>query len=467
MGTHGRGRSRSKYATYAGRNDAFLSAASTSGLDSIARPSLGNRPTSSFPLRLRGALLALSLAIAPVVFADDSSVDASNEANNAKELAEASGEAPPITEEGASVPIESEPVAEPFTLLDETIAPGSIERLVLRSTESFSGSRVETPIVVIHGLKQGATLCIVAGVHGDEVNGVEVVRRTVASLDPAVLRGTVIAVPIANISAFRRGSRYLPDRRDLNRYFPGRPRGSSASRIAHTLFSEIVTKCEGVIDLHTGSFHRVNLHQLRANLSDEGTRSLAVAFGAGVIVNNAGQSGTLRRAATDVGIPAITVEAGEPLRFAEWHVVQALDGIERLLHALGMIEVEESRFVPNARTVAYLRTHWVRCDHGGILVSRVELGETVEPGDELGTISDPLSDRVVTLVAPHAGRVIGMARDQVVMPGFAAYHLGYNPRVLEPEKEGDVPSELIDTHAPTEMGVTVDPEGLDREERPE
>ena len=393
--------------------------------------------TSVFSLvRMLGFALTLHLGMVPAALADDPA-----------------GEAPP--------PSETPSPAEAFTLLDTRIAPGTIERLVLRSSESFSGSRVETPIVVIHGSIPGPTLCIVAGIHGDEVNGVEVVRRAVASLDATALRGTVIAVPIANISAFRRGSRYLPDRRDLNRYFPGRPRGSSASRIAHAFFSEIVRQCESVVDLHTGSFHRINLHQLRANLSDDETRELAVAFGAGVIVNNAGQPGTLRRAATDAGIPAITVEAGEPARFAERHVVQALDGIQRLLYARGMIETQESRMVPQPSTVAYLSTHWVRCDHGGILVSRVELGQEVEAGYELGTISDPLSDRVVTLVAPHSGRVIGMALDQVVMPGFAAYHLGYTPRMLESD------GEAIKRQAPQETGVTIDPEGMDREERPE
>ena len=162
-----------------------------------------------------------------------------------------------------------------FDLLEAVKARGSISRLFLRSSESFSGGRVDTPVVVLAGARSGPTLCVVAGIHGDEVNGGEVVRRTVGTVSPASLSGTLIAIPIANMSAFRRGSRYLPDRRDLNRYFPGRIFGSSAARIAYLIFDEVIRHCNALVDLHTGSFHRSNLHQLRADLSDRATMQLA------------------------------------------------------------------------------------------------------------------------------------------------------------------------------------------------
>ncbi len=345
-----------------------------------------------------------------------------------------------------------------FELLDAVKARGSISRLFLRSSESFSGGRVDTPVVVLAGTQIGPTLCVVAGIHGDEVNGVEVVRRTVGTVSPASLRGTLIAIPIANMSAFRRGSRYLPDRRDLNRYFPGRIFGSSASRIAYLLFDEVIRHCNAVVDLHTGSFHRSNLHQLRADLSDRATMQLAADFGAEIVVNNEGRLGTLRRAATDAGIPTITVEAGEPTRFDEAQVNEAFGGLQRLLHARGMI-ANPLVGPKQTKAVAYLRTRWVRTDQGGILVSRVALGDNLEAGQILGTISDPLSDEVEAVISPISGRLLGMAVDQVVMPGFAAYHIGFDAiSVADSERTPTAESDPLDT---------TDPEGLDLEERPE
>jgi predicted deacylase len=347
-----------------------------------------------------------------------------------------------------------------FEILSHRIEPGTRERLFLRITESFVGALIETPIFVAAGREPGTTLCVVAGVHGDEINGVEIVRRMMLTLDEENLRGNVIAVPIANLAAFRRGSRYLPDRRDLNRFFPGRAFGSSASRIAHGLFSEVIARCDLLVDLHTGSFHRTNLHQLRADLTDDATQTLAHNYNAEVIVNSPGRPGTLRRAATDIGIPAITVEAGQPSRFDLAQVEEALEGLDRLLAARGMLMGDSLRATRPPPT-AYLRTSWVRCDQGGILVSQVELGDEVESGQVLGTISDPLSGAIESIVTPFSGRVIGMALDQLVMPGFAAYHVGLNPRQL-----GAAPETVIQSTIGPETQDD-DPEGLELEERPE
>jgi hypothetical protein len=359
-------------------------------------------------------------------------------------------------EGGSTLP--SQPPDKKFTLLENVIDRGTRTRIFLRSSESYSGALVETPVVVVRGIEDGPTLCIVAGIHGDEVNGVEVVRRAISTVSHETLRGTLIALPIANLTAFKRGSRYLPDRRDLNRYFPGRVFGSSASRIAYALFNDVIRHCDALVDLHTGSFHRSNLHQLRADLSDPGTMQLAADFGADVIVNNAGRSGTLRRAATDAGIPTVTIEAGEPQRFDEHQVIEALGGIQRLLHARGMIDdplVEPT----NKPVVAYLATRWVRTDQGGILISRVTLGDHIETGQILGMVSDPLSDDVEAVIAPRSGRLIGMAFDQVVMSGYAVYHIGYDPRPLGGGAETPV--------ANPNPSESADPEGLDQEERPE
>jgi predicted deacylase len=362
---------------------------------------------------------------------------------------------------GPEPAVEIEPVApsdDALEILGEFVEPGTVVRLVLPSSESFAGATLETPVVVVHGKELGETLCIVAGVHGDEVNGVEVVRRVLLQLDAEELKGTIIAVPIANPSAFLRGSRYLLDRRDLNRYFPGHPKGSSASRIAHNLFEKVIRKCDALIDLHTGSFKRTNFSQLRANLSHEKTVELAAAYGAGVVVNSMGRVGTLRRAVTEIGIPAITVEAGAPALFEESHVEQALDGVAHLLSARGML-LGPQMAAPRPDTMAYLRTRWIRSDQGGILVSRIGLGDTVESGQILGTISDPLSEEVVSVVSPIEGRIIGMALDQLVMPGFAAYHIGFESRPLS-----DRIPRVADA---AEEALEESPEGVDLEDRPE
>jgi len=344
----------------------------------------------------------------------------------------------------------------PIEMLGASVEPGRTARLVLRSSEGFAGGHIETPVVVMHGTMRGPRLCLVAGVHGDEVNGVEIIRRVLQNDGNSMqLQGTLVAVPIANLSAFRRGSRYLPDRRDLNRYFPGRIDGSSASRIAYRLFHNVIRHCDAVVDIHTGSFHRTNLHQVRADLVDEDTADLAKAYGAEVIVNNPGRPGTLRRAANDVGIPAITIEAGEPARFNEQIVKEATVAISRLIYNLGMSNESPSWLERTKTAVAYWSTRWVRCNTGGVLVSNVQLGDTVEKGALLGVVSDPISDEVDKIRAPFDGRIIGMALDQLVMPGFAAYHLAMDEAHTE-ETPADLYGESVE-----------EPEGVDLEERPE
>ena len=306
-------------------------------------------------------------------------------------------------------------------LLGSEIPPVSHQRLSWSATELFAGVPVSAPVLVVNGKFPGPTLCLTAAVHGDELNGIEVVRRVLHNLDPEKLSGAVIGVPIVNLQGFRRGSRYLPDRRDLNRYFPGNPNGSAASRIAHSFFTEIVAHCSALIDLHTGSFERANLPQLRADLRDPEIVTLTQGFGATVILHSDPAKGTLRHAATLAGIPAVTLEAGGPSELELKEVKHGVKGIETLLHTLGM--VKKIRLWGEAEPV-YYRSTWVRANRGGILLADVSLGSTVREGDLLGTITDPMNNASSKLYSPHAGRIIGMARNQVVMPGFAAFHIG-------------------------------------------
>lgn len=289
----------------------------------------------------------------------------------------------------------------------------------------FEGMSSETPVLVVHGSESGPVLCLTAAVHGDELNGIEIVRRVMQDLSPQKLRGTVIGVPIVNIHGFRRSSRYLPDRRDLNRFFPGNPQGSSAARIAHSLFEQVVRRCTILVDLHTGSYFRTNLPQVRADLASEPVAAVAHGFGGMLVLNSDAEIGTLRQAALAAGIPAVTMEVGEPLRLQTGEVDQAVAGINRLLRSQGMIHKATLLKQPEP---VYYGSRWVRADHGGVLFSVVRLGQTVRTGDILGTVTDPISNEQNLIYAPLAGRIIGMAVNQVVMPGFATFHLGTESR---------------------------------------
>jgi predicted deacylase len=315
----------------------------------------------------------------------------------------------------------AEGAATPLALLGQEVEPGTTQRLAWSATELFEGVPVSTPVLTVNGTSPGPTLCLMAAVHGDELNGIEIVRRVLHDIEPDKLSGAVIGVPIVNVQGFRRGSRYLPDRRDLNRYFPGNPNGSAAARIAHSLFAEVVAHCDALIDLHTGSFERANLPQIRADLRNPDVVTLTLGFGSMVVLHSEPTVGTLRYAATSAGIPAVTVEAGGPSQLELAEVKHGVKGIETLLSTLGM--VKKRRLWGDPEPV-YYRSTWVRADNGGILLADVGLGTTVRKGDLLGTITDPMSNARSELRSPYAGRIIGMARNQVVMPGFAAFHVG-------------------------------------------
>ncbi len=331
----------------------------------------------------------------------------------------------------------------PFLLLGAEVPPGTSTRLSWQPSQSFQGIAAPTPVLVVNGVKPGPVLCLTAAVHGDELNGIEIVRRVLYNLEVAELSGTVIGVPIVNLQGFRRNSRYLPDRRDLNRFFPGDPKGSSAARIAYSFFHEIISKCDVLVDLHTGSFHRTNLPQLRADLSLPDVVDITQGFGATVIIQSKGADGTLRRAAVNAGIPAVTLEAGEPMRLQEDQVSHGVKGIQTLMNKLGMYDY--SSFWGDPEPV-YYKSEWVRANQGGILFSVVGLGEKVKPGELLGTITDPITNVRSKLISPYNGRVIGMALNQVVMPGFAVFHVGIKATEKDVKQTSESKSGAEDNH---------------------
>jgi uncharacterized protein len=308
-----------------------------------------------------------------------------------------------------------------FSILGQEVLPGARARLEWTASQSFAGSEVVSPVVVMHGVRPGTVLCLTAAIHGDELNGVEIVRRLTRSIDPQALSGTVIAVPIVNLFGFSRNSRYLPDRRDLNRFFPGSSRGSIAARIAHSFFTNVVRHCDALVDFHTGSFDRSNLPQVRADLRLPDVLRFARGFGAVPVLHSDGNRGMLRVAASQAGIPAVTFEVGAPAILQPAEINAGVRAVGALLHYLGMTPIAPGEQEPQA---IFYDSVWVRANGGGLLISEVELGQRVVPGQRLGVVIDPIQDIEREIVAPLYGRLIGMARNQVVLPGFAAYHVG-------------------------------------------
>ncbi|TLM79591.1 succinylglutamate desuccinylase/aspartoacylase family protein [Microbulbifer harenosus] len=333
------------------------------------------------------------------------------------------------------------PIGRPLQLLGAEVPPATSTRLAWSPSQHFEGVYSATPVLVVNGAEPGPTLCLTAALHGDELNGIETVRRVMYNLDPKTLKGAVIGVPIVNLQGFHRGSRYLTDRRDLNRHFPGDKRGSSASRIARSFFNEVVVHCNAIVDLHTGSFYRTNLPQLRGDLTDPKVVKLTKGFGSTVVLHSKGAKGTLRREAVEAGIPTVTLEAGAPMVLDEPSVSHSVKGIRTLLNQLGM--VSKFRLWGEPEPVYYNST-WQRATTGGIIFSKVKLGQTVSKGDLLGTVTNPITNVRKEIRSQYNGRILGMAMDQVVQPGFAAYHIG----IQAPQEQISPPAEVTAEPAP-------------------
>ena len=331
----------------------------------------------------------------------------------------------------ATEALTTKPANDSITLFNTEVLPNTSTRLAWSSGIQIAGLAQPTPVLVVNGAHPGPTLCLTASIHGDELNGIEIIRRTVYDLDPQELSGAVIGIPIVNLQGFQQGSRYLPDRRDLNRHFPGTPTGSLADRVAYSLFQQVIVNCDMLVDIHTGSFRRNNLPQLRADMHIEDVASLTRGFDGIAVVHSVGNPGMLRSAAVDAGIVAVTLEVGESLRIQEDEIKAGVKSLNSLMEKQKMIS---RLFVWGQPETIYYNSYWLRAEHGGILFSQVELGDSVKKGDFLGTVSDPITNTEYPIVANTAGRIIGMAVDQVVMAGFAAYHLGTEAEI-PPEKE--------------------------------
>lgn len=318
-----------------------------------------------------------------------------------------------------------------ITISNVAVPPGKKQRLEIPIARLPTQTMLSLPVVVITGTQPGPRLWLSAAIHGDEINGVEIIRQVLAQVSPRQLSGTLVAVPIVNVFGFIEQSRYLPDRRDLNRSFPGSPRGSLAARLAHLFMQEVVSQCSHGIDLHTASHHRANLPQIRANLKDPETYRCCQAFGAPLMIQSAMRDGSLRQAAVQQGIPILLYEAGEALRFDLDAIALGVSGILRVMSALGMQPLDQPP--PPQPSLEVTHTRWIRASHSGMLHMRVDLGDTVTRKQRVGFISDAFGDKIFELNAPCNGIVIGCARNPLVNQGDAIVHLA----ITDPEEAVD------------------------------
>lgn len=310
-----------------------------------------------------------------------------------------------------------------FDIQDQSVAAGHRAVIDLALPRLNSHTRLSMPLHVVHGRKEGPRLFVCAAIHGDELNGVEIIRRLLEVKTLRRLVGTLVAVPVVNVYGLIHQSRYLPDRRDLNRCFPGSVAGSLAGRVAHLFLDEIVRHCTHGIDLHTGAIHRTNLPQIRANLDDRETDHLARAFGVPVLLNSTLRDGSLRESADALGIPMLLYEAGEGLRFDELCIRAGLQGIINVMRRLGMLPPSRRRTHKAAEPFIARSSSWTRAPESGLLRALAPLGARVQRNEVLGYISDPYTGTQHPVPAQAGGVVIGRVQIPAVHEGEALFHI--------------------------------------------
>jgi predicted deacylase len=308
-----------------------------------------------------------------------------------------------------------------ITIGETTVGAGERASISLPIADLYTGTSLSMPVKVINGRRPGPVLFVCAAIHGDELNGVEIVRRLLKRKSLKSLRGTLLAIPVVNVHGFLDQSRYLPDRRDLNRSFPGSPRGSIAARTANTFVKHVVAKSDCGIDLHTAAINRSNLPQIRANLADARTAKLAKSFGAPVIIDSTIRDGSLRACGIERDVPILVYEAGEALRFHEVSIRAGLRGAINVMRHLGMLPTPRSTkaIVP----VVADSTTWVRAPVSGIVSRKAELGARVVEGQRLASIGDPLGEGEESLIAPFDGIVIGRSTLPLAHEGDALFNI--------------------------------------------
>lgn len=327
---------------------------------------------------------------------------------------------------------------EAFTIGGISIKPGKQAQVDLPIPNLYTHDPMSCPIYVIHGKKEGPILFLSGAIHGDEISGVEIIRRVLKRKAVNHIHGTLVAVPVVNIFGFIAQTRYLPDRRDLNRSFPGSESGSLAGRIANMFLSEIVSKCTHGIDLHTAAIHRDNFPHIRAVLENPEVARMARAFNSPVILNTAIGDGTLRKSAAKLGIPVIVYEAGEALRFDEVAIRAGVKGIILVMRELRMLPALKNKSAATSESFEARSSTWVRAPKSGILRANKSLGMRVTKGEFLGVISDPFGEYEEIVSASAEGVIIGRTNIPLVNAGEALFHIA---RFANPDQAVDLVDE--------------------------
>ncbi len=312
---------------------------------------------------------------------------------------------------------------------EQRVGLGESRDISVPVSESFSSVMVNLPVHVKRGPEEGPVLFVTAALHGDEINGTGAVRQLIADEDLKLLKGSVILIPVLNLLAFERHSRYLPDRRDLNRAFPGSSGGSLASRMARTIFNEIISRADYGIDIHTAALRRTNYPNVRADMSNPAVRKVAELFGCEIVIDGEGPQGAFRSEACQAGCPTIVMEGGEVWKVESGIVESATRGVKNVLRGLGMIAGVPDR--PDYQVVVE-KSKWVRADFGGFLQFHVQPGDIVEAGQPLATNTTLLGRELSMLRAPFDGVVVGMATLPSVTPGEPVCNLGKLPAGTKP-----------------------------------
>lgn len=307
------------------------------------------------------------------------------------------------------------------------VEPGEPREIMMPLSETFSGEEMRVPIYVWHAPEEGPTVFVTAAVHGDEINGTGAIRHILRERPFELKAGTLVLVPVVNLPGFERHTRYLPDRRDLNRSFPGSKGGSFASRVANAVFEQVVTRCDYGIDLHTAAVRRTNFPNVRADMTDDKLAPFVRAFGAELIVSGQGPDGSLRAAACAAGVPTMILESGEVWKVESGYIEYATRGITNCLRYLGMVagEIEEPAY-----RLEVDATSWVRATNGGFLEFHVAPGTIVEEDEPIATNTTLSGEELNVLRAPRDGIVLGMTTIPSVSPGDAVCHLAYPTRAV-------------------------------------
>jgi predicted deacylase len=313
---------------------------------------------------------------------------------------------------------------EDIVIGEHRIKAGQSAKVMLPVAKLYTDAEVSLPVFISRSKKAGPTVLICAAVHGDELNGIEIIHRLIRDKKLKPSCGTVIAVPMVNVYGVINQSRYLPDRRDLNRSFPGSAKGSLASRLANIFLNQCVLHCDYGIDLHTGAIHRSNLPQIRANLDEADLSGLANAFGAPVVINTTNPKGSLREAAAKSGTKIMVYEAGEALRTDEFSVHIGYRGVLNVLRALNMLPKSRKKKSSTLPFIAH-SSDWIRATASGFVSHKLELGEQVEKGTVLADVVDPFGEVLALVKAPRKGIIIGKQNIPLVQEGEAMYHIGY------------------------------------------